>query len=181
MIIGHQPHLGTYSLYCAWLTLFSKSEALPTATPNIRKRKSTQLEDTSSSSDGEYMEAEESDEEEETTTTTTTASELDRSVKNKKNKGVWVDDGNESYYQKRLEEWRRVRWLERAKRNRDSNENAEDDDEEDDMLLDEGEEGNEAEEVVEFGGGYKLPKEIHDNLFEYQRTGVQIRCILLFI
>ena len=30
------------------------------------------------------------------------------------------------------------------------------------------------EDDVEFGGGMKIPREMYDNLFEYQKTGISL-------
>lgn len=81
-----------------------------------------------------------------------------------------IDDGNEAFYKRRLNDWvsRRSRARRARRENASSTEAAESDDEEDEWL-------KPAPDFPDysFGDGLKLPGDIHPSLFGYQKTGVQ--------
>ncbi|KAH6893506.1 transcription-coupled repair protein CSB/RAD26 [Thelonectria olida] len=81
-----------------------------------------------------------------------------------------IDDGNETYYKRRLQDWvtRRSR-ARRARRQNVTSSEADDSDEEEDEWL------KPAPDFPDysFGDGLKLPGDIHPSLFGYQKTGVQ--------
>jgi DNA excision repair protein ERCC-6 len=88
-----------------------------------------------------------------------------------------LDDGNEEFYQRRLERW--VRRRAAARRHTATTRNNED---EQPAGGDNIEDGQESEEWflphpkvpdTEYDGGYRLPGDIYPVLFDYQKTGVQ--------
>eukprot|EP00026_Physarum_polycephalum_P000777 Phypoly_transcript_00778.p1 GENE.Phypoly_transcript_00778~~Phypoly_transcript_00778.p1 ORF type:complete len:1043 (+),score=239.81 Phypoly_transcript_00778:241-3129(+) len=80
----------------------------------------------------------------------------------------WVDDGNENLFQKRLQEFMRIRWLNKMEKKKENGEEVPENMEDVEIADEEIDEDD-----VEFGAGMKVPREMYDNLFEYQKTGVR--------
>lgn len=82
-----------------------------------------------------------------------------------------IDDGNEAYYKRRLNNWieRRSRARRGRRQDGDSDANAQESDEEEDEWF------KPAPDFPDqyFDDGLKLPGDIHPSLFGYQKTGVQ--------